>query len=126
MRLTQIKRLLVRHTRKKEVDLLTMVQWFNIGAVSFLHFHPLRRVSSLMIVVVTMIALHMKTPDDYKGHTQRTHTYFLMLNFVHCVLYPIHVSLVTGTTRRSTAQPPTTTNSPSCTPSFLLLRFVEA
>lgn len=37
-RLTQIKRLLVRHTRKKEVDLLTMVQWFNIGAVSFLHF----------------------------------------------------------------------------------------
>ena len=44
-----------------------MVQWFYIGAVSFLHFHPLRRVSSLMIVVVTMIALLMKTPDDYKG-----------------------------------------------------------
>jgi hypothetical protein len=40
-----------------------------------------------------------------RGHTQRTHTYFLVLNFVHCVLYPIHVCLVTGTTRRSTAQP---------------------
>ena len=54
-----------------------------------------------------------------KRHTQRTHTYFLVLNFVHCVLYPIHVCLVTnGTTRRSTAQPPLHHQLPELHPIF--------
>jgi hypothetical protein len=55
-RLTQIKRLLVRHTRKKRSRSTyngSMVQHRGRLLPSF----PLRRVSSLMIVVVAMIAL---------------------------------------------------------------------
>lgn len=83
----------------RRVDLLTMVQWFNIGPVSFLHFLS-EGCQSLMIVVVVMIALptrwsfYESDNNTAQGllwfymdgiQSRRAQTFFLTVSNILCV-----------------------------------------